>query len=171
MIHLSPQGKPLEQATVRELSTRAGAILLCGRYEAIDQRFLDAHVDEEISIGDFVVSGGELPALLLVDAIMRLVPGTLNDPESARQESFADGLLDCPHYTRPERLDGVGVPPVLRARDATDAAIAAWRRDAGQTSIASVVPPAAVRQPSRHRAGGAGKHWWRSQIGARAEGQ
>ena len=127
VIHLSPQGKPLEQATVRELSTRAGAILLCGRYEAIDQRFLDAHVDEEISIGDFVVSGGELPALLLVDAIMRLVPGTLNDPESARQESFADGLLDCPHYTRPERLDGVGVPPVLLSGN--HAAIAAWRRE------------------------------------------
>ena len=113
LIHLSPQGVPLKQARVGQLAASAGAILLCGRYEAIDQRFLDAEVDEEISVGDFVVSGGELPALMLVDAVARLLPGTLNDPESAVAESFSNGLLDHPHYTRPEVYDGVAVPAVL----------------------------------------------------------
>ena len=103
---LSPQGAPLTQAKVKSISDGPGLILLCGRYEAIDQRFLDAHVDEEISVGDFVVSGGELPALLLIDAVVRLLPGVLNDTESAAQDSFVDGLLDCPHYTRPEVVDG-----------------------------------------------------------------
>ncbi len=146
VIHLSPQGTPLVQSRLPALAERPGAILLCGRYEAIDQRFLDAHVDEEISIGDFVVSGGELPALMLVDAILRLVPGTLNDPLSAQQESFADGLLDCPHYTRPETLDGEGVPPVLLSGD--HAAIAAWRRERAIAMTASRRPDlfeAAVR--------------------------
>ncbi|MGE0310908.1 MAG: tRNA (guanosine(37)-N1)-methyltransferase TrmD [Lautropia sp.] len=146
VIHLSPQGTPLVQARLPALASRPGAILLCGRYEAIDQRFLDAHVDEEISIGDFVVSGGELPALMLIDAILRLVPGTLNDPLSAQQESFADGLLDCPHYTRPESLDGEAVPPVLLSGD--HAAIAAWRRSRAIATTAARRPDlfeAAVR--------------------------
>jgi tRNA (guanine37-N1)-methyltransferase len=110
---LSPQGLPLNQRKVQELSGGPGLILLCGRYEAVDQRFLDAHVDEEISVGDFVVSGGELPALLLIDAVVRLLPGVLNDAASAVQDSFVDGLLDCPHYTRPEMVDGEPVPAVL----------------------------------------------------------
>ena len=125
VIHLSPQGRPLVQALVRELAATDGAILLCGRYEAIDQRFLDAQVDAEISVGDFIVSGGELPALIVVDAVLRLLPGTLNDPQSAEQESFAAGLLDCPHYTRPEVFDGEPVPAVLLSGN--HAAIAAWR--------------------------------------------
>ena len=123
---LSPQGAPLTQRKVHDLSTGPGLILLCGRYEAVDQRFLDAHVDEEISIGDFVVSGGELPALLLIDAVVRLLPGVLNDAESAVQESFVDGLLDCPHYTRPETVDGAPVPPVLLSGNHRE--IARWRR-------------------------------------------
>jgi tRNA (guanine37-N1)-methyltransferase len=123
---LSPQGAPLTQARVRALSQSAGLILLCGRYEAVDQRFIDAWVDEEISVGDFVVSGGELPALLLIDAVARLLPGALNDAQSAAQDSFTDGLLDCPHYTRPEVVDGIPVPPVLLSGNHRE--IERWRR-------------------------------------------
>ncbi|MBA3479159.1 MAG: tRNA (guanosine(37)-N1)-methyltransferase TrmD [Lautropia sp.] len=123
---LSPQGTPLSQQKAQALSEGPGLILLCGRYEAIDQRFLDAEVDEEISIGDFVVSGGELPALLLIDAVVRLLPGVLHDAESATQDSFVDGLLDCPHYTRPESVDGVPVPSVLLSGNHRD--IDRWRR-------------------------------------------
>ena len=138
LIHLSPQGRPLRQARVRELAASPGAILLCGRYEAIDQRFLDAEVDEEISIGDFVVSGGELPALLLVDAVLRLLPGTLNDPESALADSFSDGLLDHPHYTRPEILNGSAVPPVLLSGNHRE--IARWRREQAEAATARKRP-------------------------------
>ena len=124
--YLSPQGVPLNQEKAQALSGGPGLILLCGRYEAVDQRFLDAHVDEEISIGDFVVSGGELPALLLIDAVVRLLPGVLNDADSAVQDSFVDGLLDCPHYTRPETVDGLTVPPVLLSGNHRE--IERWRR-------------------------------------------
>ena len=123
---LSPQGAPLTQAKIRTVSESAGLILLCGRYEAVDQRFIDACVDEEISVGDFVVSGGELPALLLIDAVARLLPGALNDEQSAEQDSFATGLLDCPHYTRPEVVEGVPVPSVLLSGNHRD--IERWRR-------------------------------------------
>jgi tRNA (guanine37-N1)-methyltransferase len=126
VVCLSPQGAPLTQAKVKSISEGPGLILLCGRYEAIDQRFLDAHVDEEISVGDFVVSGGELPALLLIDAVVRLLPGVLNDTESAAQDSFVDGLLDCPHFTRPEVVDGIPVPPVLLSGNHRE--IERWRR-------------------------------------------
>ena len=124
--YLTPQGAPLTQQKVQQLSGGPGLILLCGRYEGIDQRFLDAHVDEEISIGDFVASGGELPALLLIDAVVRLLPGVLNDAESAVQESFVDGLLDCPQYTRPEVVEGERVPPVLLSGNHLE--ITRWRR-------------------------------------------
>jgi tRNA (guanine37-N1)-methyltransferase len=100
-------------------------VLLAGRYEGIDQRLLEREVDEEVAIGDFVVSGGELPALMLIDAILRLRPGVLNDAESAAQDSFAAGLLDCPHYTRPDEYDGMRVPEVLLSGD--HAAIRVWR--------------------------------------------
>jgi len=113
VVCFSPQGVPLTHRRVRELAQEPQLILLCGRYEGIDQRLIDAEVDEEISLGDFVLSGGEIAALALIDAIVRQLPGALNDAESARQDSFADGLLDCPHYTRPEQYDGVSVPPVL----------------------------------------------------------
>lgn len=125
-IYLSPQGSRLDQARVAELAQRQRIILLCGRYEGVDERFLRHEVDEEISIGDYVLSGGELPAAVLIDAIGRLQEGALNDAESARQDSFSDGLLDCPHYTRPERHELGAVPDVLMSGD--HAAIAKWRR-------------------------------------------
>jgi tRNA (guanine37-N1)-methyltransferase len=113
VIYFTPQGVPLVHRRVLELAREQRLILLCGRYEGIDQRLIDAEVDEEISLGDFVLSGGEIAALALVDAIVRQLPGALNDADSAQQDSFADGLLDCPHYTRPEDYEGVPVPPVL----------------------------------------------------------
>lgn len=125
VIHLSPQGKPLEQADIMYLTTLPTLTLICSRYEGIDQRFIDTEVDMEYSVGDFVVSGGELPAMLLIDAITRQLPGTLHDENSAKQDSFADGLLDCPHYTRPEEINGMHVPKVLISGD--HQAIYAWR--------------------------------------------
>jgi tRNA (guanine37-N1)-methyltransferase len=115
VIHMTPAGTPLRHARVAEMAAArdAGYVILAGRYEGIDERLIERCVDEEIAIGDFVVSGGELPALMLIDAIARLLPGALNDEQSAREESFADGLLDCPHYTRPEVYEGMAVPEVL----------------------------------------------------------
>jgi len=126
VIYLSPQGPVLTQAKARELAGRERLILICGRYEGVDERFIDREVDEELSIGDYVLSGGELAAAVLVDAIGRLQEGALNDAESASQDSFEDGLLDCPHYTRSESLGTEGVPPVLLSGD--HAAIRRWRR-------------------------------------------
>lgn len=126
VIYLSPQGLPLTHKRVLKFVADASAILLCGRYEAVDQRLLDRCVDEEISIGDFVMSGGELPAMALMDAVIRQLPGVLNDQASAQQDSFADGLLDCPHYTRPEVYGGVSVPSVLLEGHHVE--IAKWRR-------------------------------------------
>jgi len=125
VVYLSPQGRPLDHEGVVRLAGEPGLILLCGRYEGIDQRLLDAEVDEEVSIGDFVVSGGELPAMLLMDAIIRLLPGALHDADSAQEDSFVDGLLDCPHYTRPEIYDEVRVPAVLMSGNHAD--IRRWR--------------------------------------------
>ncbi len=113
VIYLSPQGRPLKHARVQALAEIPALTLLCGRYEGVDQRLIDKCVDEEISLGDFVLSGGELPAMVLLDAIVRLLPGALNDQNSAEQDSFADGLLDCPHYTRPEVYCEQTVPTVL----------------------------------------------------------
>ena len=125
-IYLSPQGRPLTQDGVRELAAEPRLILLAGRYEGIDERLIEAEVDEEWSIGDYVLSGGELAALVVIDAVARLLPGALNDGESAEQDSFMDGLLDCPHYTRPDEIEGRRVPAVLLSGD--HAAIARWRR-------------------------------------------
>ncbi len=125
VLYLSPQGRPLKQADMAELAQRSEIILLLGRYEGIDQRLIDSQVDESWSVGDYVVSGGELPAMLLIDAITRLLPGALGDAESAVQESFSHGLLDHPHYTRPVEIDGMSVPNVLREGD--HRAIARWR--------------------------------------------
>ncbi|MDD5249998.1 MAG: tRNA (guanosine(37)-N1)-methyltransferase TrmD [Rhodocyclaceae bacterium] len=113
VIYLSPQGTPLTHAKVCELAVGDGAVLLCGRYEGVDERLIERSVDEEISLGDFVLSGGEIAALALIDACVRQLPGALNDEASAIEESFADGLLDCPHYTRPEAYDDMRVPEVL----------------------------------------------------------
>jgi tRNA (guanine37-N1)-methyltransferase len=128
VIYLSPQGAPLTQAKVRELAGRDRLVLLCGRYEGVDERLLQAEVDEELSIGDYVLSGGELAAAVIIDATARLLPGALNDAESAAQDSFegADGLLDCPHFTRPLEHALGGVPAVLLSGN--HAEIARWRR-------------------------------------------
>lgn len=127
VIYLSPQGRPLTQAKVRELAAEPRFILLCGRYEGVDERLIAAEVDEEISIGDYVLSGGELAAAVVVDAVARLQEGALNDAESAAQDSFdADGLLDCPHYTRPVEHELGNVPEVLMSGN--HAQIARWRR-------------------------------------------
>ncbi len=113
VIYLSPQGERLTHRTVSRLAATEGAILLCGRYEGIDERVIERRVDEEISLGDFVLSGGEIAAMALIDACVRQLPGALNDEASAVEESFASGLLDCPHYTRPEVYEGMRVPEVL----------------------------------------------------------
>lgn len=115
VLHLSPAGAPLTHARVMALAQAqdAGYVMLAGRYEGIDERLLAREVDEEVAVGDFVVSGGELPALMVIDAIARQLPGALNDEQSAREDSFVDGLLDCPHYTRPEAYEGTAVPEVL----------------------------------------------------------
>ena len=126
VIYLSPQGSRLDQDKVVELSKRDRMILLCGRYEGVDERLIRADVDEELSIGDYVLSGGELAAAVVIDAIGRLQEGALNDAQSAEQDSFSDGLLDCPHYTRPERHALGDVPAVLMSGD--HAAIKKWRR-------------------------------------------
>jgi tRNA (guanine37-N1)-methyltransferase len=126
----SPVGPTLNHAGVRKWSASAGAILICGRYEGIDQRFIDTHVDELLSLGDFVLSGGEIAAMALLDAVARLQPGVLNDEGSHQQDSFnpaLDGLLDCPHYTRPEAWAGQGVPAVLLSGHHLQ--IGRWRRE------------------------------------------
>ncbi|KXF82886.1 tRNA (guanosine(37)-N1)-methyltransferase TrmD [Enterovibrio coralii] len=125
VIYLSPQGRKLDQAGVEELAQNENLILICGRYEGVDERIIQTEVDEEWSIGDFVLSGGELPAMTLVDAVSRFVPGVLGDFASAEEDSFANGLLDCPHYTRPEVLDGLDVPSVLKSGNHKD--IRRWR--------------------------------------------
>ena len=126
VVYVSPAGQPLTHARVVELSGLPALTLLCGRYEGIDERLLAKQVNIELSIGDFVVSGGELPAMMLMDALARQLPGVLNDAESAAQESFANGLLDCPHYTRPEIYQNQPVPSVLLSGN--HAQIASWRR-------------------------------------------
>lgn len=123
---MSPQGRKLDQAGVEELAGRQGLILVCGRYEGIDQRLIEAEVDEEWSIGDYVISGGELAAAVIIDAVTRLLPGVLGHEQSAVQDSFVDGLLDHPHYTRPEVAGEKTVPDVLLSGD--HEAIRRWRR-------------------------------------------
>ena len=129
VVHFTPTGRRIDQAAVREFATSPGAVLLCGRYEGIDQRFIERHVDVELSLGDFVLSGGELPALALLDAVARLQAGVLGDAQSHQQDSFEDGLLDCPHYSRPEWLpgDNGAVPAALLSGHHAD--IARWRRE------------------------------------------
>ncbi|WP_227369128.1 tRNA (guanosine(37)-N1)-methyltransferase TrmD [Halomonas sp. M20] len=125
VIYLSPQGRPLDQAGVRQLAVSGPLVVVAGRYEGIDERVVESEIDEEWSIGDYVLSGGELPAMVLIDAAARLVPGVLGHEASAVEDSFADGLLDCPHYTRPEVIDGRQVPEVLLSGN--HAAIRRWR--------------------------------------------
>lgn len=126
LVYLSPQGARLTQRRVEALAVERRLVLFCGRYEGVDQRFIDREVDEELSIGDYVLSGGELAAAVVIDAVARLLDGALGNAESAQRDSFGDGLLDCPHYTRPERIGADEVPGVLLSGD--HAAIARWRR-------------------------------------------
>ena len=125
VIHLSPQGTVMDHGKVMELSAEQRLILLCGRYEGVDERLIRGVVDEELSIGDYVLSGGELAAMVLIDAVVRQLPGALGDGMSAQQESFVNGLLDCPQYTRPEVYEGQAVPPVLMSGH--HAQIERWR--------------------------------------------
>jgi tRNA (guanine37-N1)-methyltransferase len=126
VISLTPQGRPYDQATAQRLSERDHLVLICGHYEEIDDRVRQLVVDEEVSIGDYVLTGGELPAMILVDSVVRLLPGAVGNPESIRHESFVEGLLDCPHYTRPEEFRGLRVPDVLLSGH--HAEIDRWRR-------------------------------------------
>lgn len=129
VIHFTPTGRRIDQGLIRDMATGPGAVMVCGRYEGMDQRFVDRHVTLELSLGDFVLSGGELPALALLDGVARLQPGVLGDERSHLQDSFGDGdgLLDCPHYSRPEVQDGQAVPPVLMSGH--HAQIERWRRE------------------------------------------
>ena len=115
VVYLSPQGRVLTQQAVSQMSRLSGLVLVAGRYEGVDERLLQSEIDEEWSIGDYVLSGGELPAMIMVDAITRLLPGALGHQLSAEQDSHVDGLLDCPHYTRPEEIDGMEIPDILRS--------------------------------------------------------
>jgi len=125
VIHLTPQGRLLNHSLVMELAAERGVVLLAGRYEGVDERVIAREVDTEISIGDYVLSGGELAAMVVIDSIVRQLPGVLGDAESASQDSFVNGLLDCPHYTRPEVYEGEPVPPVLLSGN--HAEISRWR--------------------------------------------
>lgn len=152
VVLFSPVGQRLSHAGVEHWAASDGAILVCGRYEGIDQRFIDRHVTHQISLGDFVLSGGEVPAMALLDAVARLQPGVLNDEGSHAQDSFnaaVDGLLDCPHYTRPELWDGQGVPAELLSGH--HARIERWRRDRRLEATARLRPDllAAARAAGR----------------------
>ncbi|WP_342616917.1 tRNA (guanosine(37)-N1)-methyltransferase TrmD [Rhodoferax sp. GW822-FHT02A01] len=152
VVLFSPIGKVLDHALVSEFATGEGAILLCGRYEGLDQRFIDAHVDMQVSLGDFVLSGGEIAAMALLDAVARLQPGVLGDPMSHHQDSFnpaLDGLLDCPHYTRPEVWGGVAVPEILLSGHHVN--IERWRREKRLALTARNRPDLLVRARSEGR--------------------
>lgn len=153
VFYLSPRGAPLDQARVRALAGGPGATLICGRYEGVDQRVLDARGIAEISIGDYVLSGGELAAMVLIDACVRLLPGVMGAAESAAEESFSAGLLEYPHYTRPAEWQGRVVPPVLLSGH--HAAIAAWRREQAESLTRSRRPDLWARH--RSHAAGAGQ--------------
>jgi tRNA (guanine37-N1)-methyltransferase len=143
VVYLSPQGKALTHERVMQLTAEPGLVLLCGRYEAVDQRFLDSCVDEEISLGDFVLSGGEIPAMALMDAVIRQLPGVLHDDASAVEDSFVNGLLDCPHYTRPEVYEGTAVPAVLMGGHHVE--IEKWRRERALEATAKKRPDMIIK--------------------------
>ncbi len=134
-VYLSPQGRRVTQGDVAALAEKARLVLVCGRYEGVDERLVESAIDEELSLGDFVLSGGEIAAMALIDAMARLLPGTLGHEDSAKEDSFVEGLLDCPHYSRPEIIDGRRVPEVLLSGD--HAAIRRWRlkQSLGRTYI------------------------------------
>ena len=147
VVYLSPQGRRFDDRRARELATQSALVLLAGRYEGVDERLIEACVDEELSIGDYVLSGGELAALVVIDALARLLPGVLGHTDSAAQDSFAEGLLDCPHYTRPEEYAGRKVPAVLLSGD--HAAIARWRTQQALGRTAQRRPDLLARRERR----------------------
>ena len=160
VLHFTPTGKPLRQASVEAFAQGPGAVLLCGRYEGIDQRLIDARVTHEISLGDFVLSGGELPALALLDAVARLQPGVLNAP-SHQQDSFGDGLLEGPHYSRPELLliDGTEQPVPAALLSGHHSRIARWRRERALELTARRRPEMITAARSAGRLSAADEHW------------
>ena len=135
VVYLSPQGKQLDQAGLEELCQAPGLVLVAGRYEGIDERLIEAVVDEEYSIGDYVLSGGELPAMVLIDGITRLQPGAVGDMQSVAQDSFSEGLLDFPHYTRPEQVSGLAVPEVLLGGNHAEIERWRWKQALGRTHL------------------------------------
>jgi tRNA (guanine37-N1)-methyltransferase len=155
-IYLTPQGRPLDQALVRELAVAPGLVLLCGRYEGVDERAIDLLKPLEISIGDYVLSGGELAAMVLLDAVARLRPGVLGDEQSPEQDSFGEGegLLDHPHYTRPLDVRGLGIPEVLRGGD--HGAVARWRHEQALARTRARRPDLLARQRGTAQAADAG---------------
>ena len=167
----SPAGKPLDQASVLRWAESQGGILICGRYEGLDQRFIDEHVTEQISLGDFVLSGGEIAAMALLDAVARLQPGVLNDARSYQQDSFSlsiDGLLDCPHFTRPENWSGKTVPSVLLSGD--HAMIERWRREQ-RLAVTARLRPELVEQSRKDGRLSAADEAFLSEHAARPPGQ
>lgn len=147
---MSPRGRPLTQARVRELAAGPGAVILCGRFEGVDQRLIDARGLEEISIGDYILSGGEPAAIVLLDAVVRLLPGVMGNVVSGEEESFESGLLEHPHYTRPKEFEGREIPEVLTSGN--HAKIAAWRHDQAERLTAERRPD--LWQAYRPRGGG-----------------
>ena len=145
VVYLGPGGRTLDHPTVMDYAKREELILLCGHYEGVDQRALEALVDETLSIGDYVLTGGELPACVLVDAVTRQLPGALGDENSAVNESFVDGILDYPHYTRPAEFDGRAVPAVLL--NGNHAEIAKWRREAALKATFKLRPDLLEQAP------------------------
>lgn len=167
VVMMSPQGAPLDHERVMRFAHEPGLVLLCGRYEAIDQRLIDRCVDEEVSLGDFVLSGGELPAMALMDAVVRQLPGVLGDAQSAVQDSFVDGLLDCPHYTRPEEYEGVRVPDVLLGGH--HAEIGQWRRKEALRNTFAKRPDLIERARRNKRLSRADEAWLTSLAKAASE--
>ena len=145
VVYFSPQGAPLDQAGLERLAKSRHLVLVCGRYEGVDQRVIDLAVDEEVSIGDYVLSGGEIPAMVTIEGIARLLPGVLGNPESLERESFREDLLEGPHYTRPSVFRGCEVPPVLRSGD--HAAIELWRSEQAKAVTAARRPDLLTRPP------------------------
>jgi tRNA (guanine37-N1)-methyltransferase len=150
VIYLSPQGTPLKQASINHLAQQPEHILLCGRYEGIDQRVIDHDIDDCYSIGDYVLSGGELPAMVILDAMIRQLPGALGHPDSAQEDSFASGLLDYPHYTRPECVDQQCIPGILQGGD--HSAIARWRHEQALMATLQHRPDLILDDAMRHTA-------------------
>jgi tRNA (guanine37-N1)-methyltransferase len=144
---MSPRGRPLTQARVAELAQGPGPLIVCGRFEGIDQRVIDARALEEVSIGDYVLSGGEIAALALIDACVRLLPGVMGKEASGTEESFSDGLLEYPQYTRPQLFEGVPIPEILTSGD--HAKVAAWRRAQSETLTAARRPDLWARIPAK----------------------